>query len=229
MFRPKEANNFELVCTSNVAKDLSHITGQEYDLLKEKQDIRFQQLPNTEAVSGSNVSTAAASNLGGITAPGTEDASINALKDQKAGVKGIRKKVIDPESLKLREQKLKEERRQQETDYIYNAKSTLMEFLGESKPKEVEDSQFKALHASTNATNTRKFINKQVAGSIIGPNEEKKKQIVILSSKCITNTQSDVVTSIPKKIILKDLLSVMRRDPRMRHKSLLYLLQNSSQ
>lgn len=41
MFRPKEANNFELVCTSNVAKDLSHITGQEYDLLKEKQDIRF--------------------------------------------------------------------------------------------------------------------------------------------------------------------------------------------
>lgn len=91
-------------------------------------------------MSGSNVSTAAASNLGGITAPGTEDASINALKDQKAGVKGIRKKVLDPESLKLREQKLKEERRQQETDYIYNAKSTLMEFLGESKPKEVEDS-----------------------------------------------------------------------------------------
>jgi len=25
MFRPKEANNFELICTSNVSKDLNHI------------------------------------------------------------------------------------------------------------------------------------------------------------------------------------------------------------
>ena len=42
MFRPKEANSFELLCTSNVGKDLNHIMGQEYDLMKEKQDIRFE-------------------------------------------------------------------------------------------------------------------------------------------------------------------------------------------
>ena len=77
--------------------------GQEYDLMKEKQDIRFEQLPNTEAVSGGNVSTAAVSTLGSTNVIGADDASINALKDQKPGIKGMRKKVLDPESLKLRE------------------------------------------------------------------------------------------------------------------------------
>jgi len=43
------------------------------------------------------------------------------LKDQKALTKGLRKKMMDPESIKLREQKLKENRLQRESDNYYNA------------------------------------------------------------------------------------------------------------
>lgn len=108
-FRPKEAGNLELICTSNPSKELVHIVGQEYDLMKEKQDIRFEQLPNSEAVSGSNLSTGAVSNFGSTAVDDTS--STNALKDPLKN-KGMRKKMMDPESLKLREQKMKETRRQ---------------------------------------------------------------------------------------------------------------------
>lgn len=69
-----------------------------------------------------------------------DTASTNALKDAKTGMKGSRKKMLDPEALKLREQKAKETRRQLENDNFNNAESTLMAFLSKSKPKDIEDS-----------------------------------------------------------------------------------------
>lgn len=108
--------------------------------MKEKQDIRFEQLPNSEAISGGVSSTGAASNF--INAI-DDTASTNALKDTKTGMKGSRKKMLDPEALKLREQKAKETRRQLENDNFINTESTLMAFLSKSKPKDIEDSQFK--------------------------------------------------------------------------------------
>lgn len=65
------------------------------------------------------------------------------LKDQKALTKGIRKKMMDPESIKLREQKQKENRLQRESDNLHNAQSTFSEFIGTSKPKEVDDALYK--------------------------------------------------------------------------------------
>lgn len=72
--------------------------------------------PSSEAMSGGNLSTA-----GTIanSALATDDAS--SLKDQKAVTKGLRKKMMDPESIKLREQKMKENRLQRESDNYFNA------------------------------------------------------------------------------------------------------------
>jgi len=42
IFKPEQAEPFGLICTSNVGKDLNHIVSQEYDIMKEKQDIRFE-------------------------------------------------------------------------------------------------------------------------------------------------------------------------------------------
>lgn len=41
---PKETEPFELICTSNVGKDLGHLMGSEYDAMKERQDnlLKFQ-------------------------------------------------------------------------------------------------------------------------------------------------------------------------------------------
>jgi hypothetical protein len=108
--------------------------------MKDKQDIRFEQLPNSEAVSGGALSTGAGSSFVNTL---DDTASTNALKDAKTGIKGSRKKMLDPEALKLREQKAKETRRQLENDNFINAESTLMAFLSKSKPKEIEDSSFK--------------------------------------------------------------------------------------
>lgn len=60
--------------------------------------------------------------------------------------------------------------------------------------------------------------------SIIGPMEEVKKQLVIMSGKDVTDSQTDVYTSVPKKIVLKDLLTVMKKDARLRNKALHYSL-----
>lgn len=67
-----------------------------------------------------------------------------------------------------------------------------------------------------------------MATSIVGPTEEVKKQLVIMSGKDVSETQTDVYTSVPKKIVLKDLLAVMKKDARLRNKALHYSLQNNS-
>jgi hypothetical protein len=54
--------------------------------------------------------------------------------------------------------------------------------------------------------------------------EEVKKQLVIMSGKDVTDSQTDVYTSVPKKIVLKDLLTVMKKDARLRNKALHYSL-----
>lgn len=135
---------------------------------------------------------------------------------------------MDPESIKLREQKLKENRLQRESDNYYNAQSTFSEFIGNAKPKEVDDALFKPSTSSSTLGKGRRFINKEVTTSIIGPTEEVKKQLVIMSSKDVLDSQTDVYTSVPKKIVLKDLLTVMKKDARLRNKALHYTLQNNS-
>lgn len=135
----------------------------------------------------------------------------------------MRKKNLDPESMKLREQKLKESKLLKESDNYYNAQSTFSEFIGTMKPKD-DDAFYKPQTASTLGKGGRRFINKEVVASIIGPSEEIKKPIVVMSGKDVVQTNHDVYTSVPKKIILKDLLTVMKRDSRLRNKPLQYVL-----
>lgn len=67
----------------------------------------------------------------------TDDAtSLN--KDPKS-IKIARKKNLDPESIKLRELKLKENKLQRESDNYYNAQSTFSEFIGTVRPKDADE------------------------------------------------------------------------------------------
>ena len=65
-------------------------------------------------------------------------------------------------------------------------------------------------------------------GLIGQPETNKKKSIVVLSNKKVEKSKRDIVTTLPKKIIVRDLLSVMRKDSRFMHRPLVYELQNSS-
>jgi hypothetical protein len=44
----------------------------------------------------------------------------------------------------------------------------------------------------------------------------------------VLDTQNDVVTSIVKKVTIKDLLNVIKKDQRFKNKALVYMLENSA-
>ena len=73
-----------------------------------------------------------------------------------------------------------------------------------------------------------KRFNKMAPEGLIGKPDTKKKEVVILSKKSVVDSVHDVST-ISKKVIMKDLLAVLKSDPRLAHKPLVYQLQNKAQ
>ena len=68
-----------------------------------------------------------------------------------------------------------------------------------------------------------KSSNKTAPEGLIGPPEiGKKKSVVVLSSKHVEKSKKDIVTTLPKKIIVRDLYNVMKADPRLVHRPLVY-------
>ena len=65
-------------------------------------------------------------------------------------------------------------------------------------------------------------------GLIGQPESNKKKSIVVLSSTHVEKTVKDIVTTLPKKILVRDLINVMKRDSRLVHRPLVYELQNTA-
>jgi len=65
-------------------------------------------------------------------------------------------------------------------------------------------------------------------GLIGQPENSKKKSIVVLSDKQVEKSKRDIVTTLPKPIRVRDLLTVMKKDPRFVHRPLVYELQNSA-
>ena len=113
-----------------------------------------------------------------------------------------------------------------ESDNFYNAQSTFSEFIGNVKPKETDDSHRHQQFTSAVAGKPRRFINKEAIASIVGPREESHKQVVVMTAKDVADTHRDVYTSVPKKVIMKDLLNVLKRDSRLRNRPLHYMLLN---
>ena len=71
------------------------------------------------------------------------------------------------------------------------------------------------------------YNNKMAPEALIGPPEDKKKKtIVVLSNKEVEQSRRDIVTTLPRKVCVRDLVNVMRADPRLSHRPLLYQLQN---
>ena len=70
--------------------------------------------------------------------------------------------------------------------------------------------------------------NKMAPEGLIGKNDIKKKEVVVLSKKSVVESAYDVVSAIPKKVIMKDLISVLKADSRLAHKPLVYQLQNKA-
>ena len=76
---------------------------------------------------------------------------------------------------------------------------------------------------------SHKLSNKMAPEGLIGlPESGKKKSIVVLSHKQVEKSRRDIVTTVPKKIIVRDLLNVMKSDARLVHRPLVYELQNSA-
>ena len=74
------------------------------------------------------------------------------------------------------------------------------------------------------ASNSAKRSNKsQQSEALIGEPNSKERSVVILSKKSIEESVHDIAT-LQKKVIMKDLISVLKDDPRLAHKPLVYQL-----
>ena len=63
---------------------------------------------------------------------------------------------------------------------------------------------------------------------LIGKPDSKTKEVVIISKKQVEESANDIATQ-QKKVIMKDLLAVLKSDSRLAHKPLVYQLQNRVQ
>ena len=70
------------------------------------------------------------------------------------------------------------------------------------------------------------YNNKMAPEALIGQPEDKRKTIVVLSNREVERSKRDIVTTLPRKICVRDLVNVMRVDPVLNHRPLLYQLQN---
>ena len=73
------------------------------------------------------------------------------------------------------------------------------------------------------SSSMKRLFNKMPPEGIVGDLEKKKKEVVVLSHKEVTQSASDVST-ILEKVSMKDLLSVLKSDSRLAHKPLVYQL-----
>ena len=71
----------------------------------------------------------------------------------------------------------------------------------------------------------KRLFNKMPPEGLIGDAEKKNKEIVILSKKAVDGTSNDIST-LSEKVMLKDLVAVLKSDSRLAHKPIIYQLQN---
>jgi len=70
---------------------------------------------------------------------------------------------------------------------------------------------------------SKRFLNKMLPEGLVGDPDKKQKEVVILSKKSVEESANDIST-LQKKVILKDLLAVLKTDSRLAHKPLVYQL-----
>ena len=110
-----------------------------------------------------------------------------------------RKKGVDPEVLRLREAREKEERQKQENDNFYNAQSTFSMFSGLRKKTDATTSGEPRMTKIVPPADTIVNISTAV--------EPKKKEMVVMGTGDIRD--SDFYGGYAKKVILRDLLQVL--------------------
>lgn len=71
----------------------------------------------------------------------------------------------------------------------------------------------------------KRFFNKNPAEGLVGRPDKRSKEVVIFSKKSVEGSINDMATQ-QKKVVVKDLLAVLKSDPRLAHKPLVYQLQN---
>lgn len=73
------------------------------------------------------------------------------------------------------------------------------------------------------ASGSLKKFNKMAPEGLIGRTDVKKKEVVILSKKAVTESLMDIST-MQKKVVMKDLIAVLKADSRLAHRPLVYQL-----
>ena len=69
--------------------------------------------------------------------------------------------------------------------------------------------------------------SKFTAEDLIGVPETKLKAVVVMKRKSVVSSQYDMFTSSQRKVVMKDMLSVLLRDPRFKKRPLVYQLLNN--
>jgi len=109
-----------------------------------------------------------------------------------------RKKVPDPEYLRIRELRAKEEARQIENDTFISTQSTFSFLAGSGKKTDVQ------VHGEPRLAKILPPVE-----SVINLNtgvDSKPKSLVVLTSSQIDSKETDLNCTYPKKVVMRDLL-----------------------
>ena len=107
-----------------------------------------------------------------------------------------------------------------------NTQGAFDHFQNRSKKKDSEAQDGAEPIIATNSI--KRMFSKMAPEGLIGRADSKSKDVVILSRKTIIESNHDIATQ-QKKVIMKDLLSVLKSDSRLAHKPLVYQLDNRVQ
>ena len=77
-----------------------------------------------------------------------------------------------------------------------------------------------------NSASAKRSNKSQQTEGLIGEPTSKERSVIIMSKKSVEESVGDIAT-LQKKIIMKDLISVLKDDSRLAHKPLVYQLQNN--
>lgn len=106
----------------------------------------------------------------------------------------------------------------------FNTHKAIDVFLSNGDKKKMgEGDDIGEHHMAT--TLEKRYFNKNPAEGLVGRPDKRSKEVIIFSKKSVEGSINDMAT-VQKKVAVKDLLEVLKSDPRLAHKPLVYQLQN---
>ena len=223
MFEPKRNNSLNVICTENPTQEMAFLLNLEYNQMREKQDRMDEQAEQLKAKEQEQKDAAAAAESGAAAASGGPPGAPGAQKTQdQAALDKIAE--ANRKELKARAKRLEQKQRNEGLfDRGMSNQGAFNVLAGKKKSTGGDDDAVES-HGVASSNKNRPFPRMAPDG-LIGEQEKKQKEVVVLSKKAIDETTNDIST-LTEKVLLKDLIAVLKSDSRLAHKPLVYQLQN---